>query len=176
MRKIIYFPLWKIDEMEYFLGQMELSGWRLSKVEYSLIFDFVKSSKKNSDYVVTYNMSRDFVPTMYEYEQELLSVYLANKIPANKTLFNVFRVTSDDRNFDCIKKYRNAYVKHVLFQYLLISLIFLFVSSFVFVASLMCKNTIAIISCLSFVCFFLSLLGVIYMAYGFIKQKLKCMD
>ncbi|MEG1719432.1 MAG: hypothetical protein RR306_03810 [Clostridia bacterium] len=141
MKKILFYPLWKAEELENRLHNFELNGWRLKGVTYSYVFDFVKSSAKNSNYIITYDMAKDNSPCMYEYEQKLLTDYSANMIQTKFTGFDIFRVTGDKRAFDDLKNYRRNYFKHVLFQYMLISAIF-FITG---IGLLFCDNITTII-------------------------------
>ncbi len=45
-KKFIYFPLWKIDELEKTLEEMEKQGYRTVYVKNSYWFYFKKSSPK----------------------------------------------------------------------------------------------------------------------------------
>lgn len=73
----MYYPLWQVDELEKFLHQMELKGFRLTSVDYSCIYNFAKGKAKDSDYIITYDMAKYRTPCMYEYEHILLSEYSA---------------------------------------------------------------------------------------------------
>lgn len=109
-----------INELEDFLSNAELDGWRLSSIKFSCLFYFQKCKVKDTEYVVTYNMAKDRTPCMYEYEQQLLSDYCDNRIATKATGYSVFRITGKKRDFNDLKNYRNEYLKHVLFQYMLI--------------------------------------------------------
>lgn len=173
MKKIMYYPLWRIDELEECLHELELFGLRLSDVKFSCVFYFVKSNPKDSDYVITYNMPKDRTPCMYEYEQKLLSEHFANKIPTENTGYDVFRITGENRDFQDIKDYRKSYFKHVLFQQLLIAVIFLFTGLFMLFAALFQKAALVIIALIC-IYTFLSLIVLLYRMYGYIIQSHKC--
>lgn len=84
MKKFKIYPLWKADELENFLKQQELDGWRLNSINCSCIFNFAPCNPKDTDYIVTYNMTYDLTECMYQYERCLLSEYSANEIPSKK--------------------------------------------------------------------------------------------
>lgn len=173
MRKFKYYPLWKINALEDFLSKSEFEGWRLSCIKYSCIFHFVKCKSKNSDYVVTYNMAKDNTAGMYQYEQELMKDYCADKIAAKATGYSVFRITGQNRDFKDLKQYRNKYFKHVTFQYMLISLIFLITGLMLMIASI--HHSLPVygqVAAGSYL--FLTLALFIYRIYGYVKQSKLC--
>ncbi len=45
MKKFMFFPIWKFDELEYKLKEMEKQGYRLDYIKYSYFF-FFKNQKK----------------------------------------------------------------------------------------------------------------------------------
>lgn len=173
MKKFKYYPLWKINDLEKFLSKSELEGWRLSYIKYSCIFYFVKCKSKNSDYVVTYNMANDNTAGMYKYEQELMEDYCADKIASKATGYSVFRITGQNRDFKDLKQYRNKYLKHVMFQYMLISLIFLITGLMLMIASI--HHSLPVygqVAAGSYL--FLTLALFIYKIYGYVKQSKLC--
>lgn len=173
MRMFKYYPLWKINELEDFLSKSELEGWRLSNIEFSYLFYFEKCKAKDAEYVVTYNMAKDRTPCMYEYEQQLLSDYCANRIATKATGYSVFRITGKKRDFNDLKNYRNEYLKHVLFQYMLISMIFLITGLILMIASIyQNSSTYVLITALVYFLFTLALF--VYRIYGYVKQMKIC--
>ena len=154
------------------MSELELSGFRLNSVRFSSVFDFVKSAPKKTEYIVTYDMPKDRTPCMYEYEQKLLAEYSASKIPAQHTDYDIFRITNKVENLQEIKDYRKRYFKRVLFQQLLISLVFLLLGIFMFIAMLIQKPS-PIISALICIYAFVSLIVFLYKVFGFVKQSRK---
>ena len=172
MKKIIYFPLWNIETIEKQLHDYELNGWRLNNVQYSYIFDFVKSKPKSTNYIITYSMAKDYTTGMYEYDRMLLNDYHANKIPNRFTCYNFYRITEQNRDLSDLKKYRRKYFKHTLFQYLLISLFFLIVGLFMLIVAK--KQQITNLQFVLIVIYtIVSALFFVYRIYGYIKQTLK---
>lgn len=173
MRMFKYYPLWKINELEDFLSKSETEGWRLSGIKFSCFFYFDKSKSKDTDYVITYNMAKDSTPCMYQYEQQLLSDYCANRIPTKATGYSVFRITGKKRDFNDLKNYRNEYLKHVLFQYMLISMIFLITGLILMIASIYQNLSLyVLITALIYLLFTLALF--VYRIYGYVKQMKIC--
>lgn len=165
----MFYPLWKTDELENRLRNFELNGWRLKSITCSYIFDFVKSKPKNSCYILTYNMANDNTLCMYDYEQVLLTDYSANKIETEFTGFNVFRVTVDKPDFGDLKNFRKGYFKHVLFQYMLISAIFLIIGIGLLFAAIFQQSSRAVVL-LTCMYTLISALYFTYRVYGYINQ------
>ncbi len=173
MRMFKYYPLWKINELEDFLSKSELDGWRLSSIKFSCLFYFQKCKVKDTEYVVTYNMAKDRTPCMYEYEQQLLSDYCANRIATKATGYSVYRVTGEKRDFNDLKNYRNEYLKHVLFQYMLISMIFPITGLILMIASIYQNSSVYVFVGTSLY-FVLTLAVFIFRIYGYMKQIIVC--
>ena len=173
MRKFKYYPLWKVNELEDFLSKSELEGMRLTCIKFSYIFYFVKCKSKNSSYVITYDIAKDHVADMYQYEQELLSDYCANRITTKATGYSVFRITGKNRDFKDLKRYRREYFRHIMFQYMLISLIFLITGLMLVIASIY-QHLSGYGLIITFSYFFFTLALFIYRIYGYIKQIRVC--
>lgn len=172
-KKFKYYPLWNVEKLEDFLSVSEENGWKLSCIKFSCIFYFTECKSKAADYVITYNMAKDNRPGMYEYERELLSKYSAQRIPAKGVGYSVFRITGQNRDFKDLKNYRKTYFKHVMFQYMLISSIFLITGWFVLIASIY-QNLSGCGLMIIFSYFFFTLALFIYRTYGYIKQRKIC--
>ena len=173
MKRFKYYPLWKVHELENFLSSSELKGWRLTCIKFSCIFYFVECKPKDSSYVITYDMAKDNTPCMYQYEQKLLSDYCANKIDTKATGYSVFRITGENRNFEDLKDYRKKYLKHVMFQYMVISLIFLITGLLMLAASIY-QNLSGYGSMATFIYFLFTLALFVYRVNGYIKQIKVC--
>lgn len=172
MKMFKYYSLWKINELEDFLSASELEGWKLSGIKFPCIFYFTECESKAADYVITYNMAKDNRPDMYEYEQELLSKYSAQRIPAKGAGYSVFRITGQNRDFKDLKNYRKKYFQHVMFQYMLISLIFLITGLLLLIASIYQNLSGGLMIIFSY--FFFTLALFIYTTYGYFKQRKVC--
>lgn len=173
MRIFKYYPLWKINELEDFLSKLEIDGWRLSCIKFSYFFYFDKCKSKDTEYIITYNMAKDRTPCMYQYEQQLLSDYCANRIATKATGYSVFRITGSKRDFYDLKNYRNKYLKHVLFQYILISMFFLITGLILMIASIY-QNSSEYVIITTFIYLLLTLTVFIYRIIGYVKQIRVC--
>lgn len=182
MKKFMFFPLWKINKLENKLNEMEKQGYRLDYIKYAYWFYFKESKSKNSDYIITYTMPKDNHSGMYEYGYELLSEYSANEIKSTQTIYNVYRITGENRDFKDLIAYRDKYFQRVYFQYMIISLFFLLISIVPMILSLIFDGAIITDDVNSFALdefVFLMIMGVvsllfaIYYFYGYIQQKKK---
>lgn len=173
MRIFKYCPLWKIDKLEDFLSKSELNGWRLSGIKFSYFFYFDKCKSKDTEYIITYNMAKDCTPCMYQYEQQLLTDYCANRINTKATGYSVFRITGTKRDFNDLKNYRNKYIKHVLFQYMLISMFFL-ITALIFMIAAIYQRSSEYILITTLIYFLLTLTVFIYRIIGYVKQIKVC--
>ena len=166
--KYLFYPLWRIEELEKELKDAESKGMKLKEVKRFNRFVFEESAPKDTLYIVTYNMTNDYRPDMFEWERILLSDYKANEIKS-KSSYSFFRITQDERELKGFIDYRNAYFKHVLLHYFLISLIFLFVLSFGMIWCLIGNYPIVEKILLSLF-FVVILIGTVYQLYGYINQ------
>lgn len=106
---------------------------------------------------------------MYEYEHKLLSEHSANKIPTGFCGIDVYRVTGSNRDFDELKAYRKEYFTHVIFQRMLISIVFFILALFLFFTSYKDKDLFALK--ISSVFLIISILVFGYRVYTYIKIK-----
>ncbi|MGN0487554.1 MAG: hypothetical protein ACI4GB_10025 [Acutalibacteraceae bacterium] len=173
MKKILFYPLWKVDGLEKKLHDYELEGWRVKSVSYSYIFEFIKAKPKNTDYIVTYDMARDRTACMYEYEQRLLVEHSANIVETRFTGYDLFRITGENRDYGKLKNYRKAYFKHVLLQYMLIAFVVLVLGLLLILASVL-QQDFGLRFILSCIYTFIAAIIFSYRLYGYIKQKMNC--
>lgn len=169
MKRVLFFPLWKVEKLENILHQCEFDGWRLKNVRCSCLFDFSATESKDVDYILTYNMTRDGTPCMYEYERKLLSEYSANKVETKFTGYNLYRIVGRNRDFTDLKKYRKKYFRHVLFQQMLISFVFFAISSLILLATIL-QNVQNVCRVFAGVFVFIAGILFLYRAYGYIRQ------
>lgn len=173
MNKIIYYPLWKIEKLEKRLRIMELCGWRLSCVKYNVFFVFEKGKPRDAEYIVTYNIARDWHPNMYEYEHQLLSKHSANRISSRFTTINLFRITGTNRNFDELVRFRKKYIKRALFQKMIIASWFFILALVILLVSVLQEHSVLTMVTAGI---FASLTLIIftYRVSGYIMQKRNC--
>ena len=122
-------PIWKCEEIESELEQLENNGWRLDKISGFRKFQFTKSQPKTTKYFFTCSFVRE--SGMILIEQALKSQCKATEISGNfiellKTT-SVYRIT---RAEDLLQRqiYRNIYLRHLVLQYILLGLLFTLIS------------------------------------------------
>ena len=57
MKKRLFQPIWKFEEIEKQLTALEESGWRLNKIRGLRCFEFVESKPKTVQYFLTYSIT-----------------------------------------------------------------------------------------------------------------------
>lgn len=125
MTRRFFSPVWKCEEMEAELEQLEKDGWRLDKISGFRKFSFIRSQNKTIKYFFACSFVKE--SGMILTEQSLKSKFNATKISGNfiellKTT-SVYRITKTE---DLLQKqvYRNIYLRHLVAQYIFIGLLF----------------------------------------------------
>ena len=123
--KHFYAPIWKCEEMESELERLENEGWRLEKISGFRKFTFVKASPKTAKYFFTCSFMKE--SGMIQTEQLLKRKYKATEIPGgfiegSKTT-SIYRITRE-ADLKQRKVYRNLYLRHLVWQCILIALFF----------------------------------------------------
>lgn len=118
-------PIWKCEEIESKLEQLEKDGWRLDKISGFRKFRFIQSQSKTVKYFFTCSFVKE--SGMIQTEQALKSQLKATEIYGGfiellKTT-SVYRITKTE---DLLQRklYRNIYLRHLVMQYVLIGLLF----------------------------------------------------
>lgn len=171
MKKIIWFPIWKIDELEKRLSEYEENGYRVSEVKYSYFYSFKEVVPQKIDYYVSYTAlikmnTRD--TSMLECDRYVKG----GKIPTKHCTYSLRRTREDEKKMDFIRGARMDYIKSVLMQKMLLWFAF-FIMFFLFMFLDMNKMTDSrfafYILCLSITLFYFC-----FYLLGFIKQIKKC--
>ena len=173
MNKIMYYPLWENEKLENRLREMELRGWRLNCVKYNVLFEFEKSKSRDIEYIVTYNITRDWHSDMYEYEHQLLSKHSANRISTKFTTRNFFRITGTNRNFDELVRFRKQYIKRALFQKMIIVGCFLVSALIILLASVLQEHP-ALMVIIAGIYATLTLIAFAFRLCGYIIHTRRC--
>lgn len=122
-------PIWKVEETERWLREMEESGWRLVKVSrFGWKYHFKQSKPKSVQYFFgTYdigNNARILTTCMLAFHSILQTVHLANEIPVSRfTPMWLYRITKDsDLTFE--KEMRLLLLRNQAIENLIFSLSF----------------------------------------------------
>ena len=117
--------MWKCEEMESKLEQLEKDGWRLDKISGFRKFRFIRSQNKTVKYFFTCSFVKE--SGMIQTEQALNSQLKATEINGSFIEFlkttSVYRITGTE---DLLQRkfYRNIYLRHLVLQYILIGFLF----------------------------------------------------
>lgn len=121
--KRYFSPIWKLDKIEAELERAEAEGWRLDNICGFRKFRFVRSAPLKTKYFFTCSLAKE--RGMLQTELILKNECKATKIPGNfieglKTS-SVFRIENE---VDLLQRkiYRNLYLRHLVFQSLLIEI------------------------------------------------------
>lgn len=171
MKKFVFFPLWKIENVEKYIETMEQKGYRLEKIKHSYYFYFKESIPKQMAYFISYKSFRG--KSMGYCDYALLSEHNANSIESKMCYYTMYRTKEHKENLSLLYEVRLDYIKMKLFENFLTSL---FLTILFLVIGLL-----AIITQSSYkeICFFSPIIGIcfgltIYYFYGYLKQKRKC--
>ncbi len=171
-KKFIYFPLWKIDELEKTLEEMEKQGYRTVYVKNSYWFYFKKSRPKEVSYFLSYISPRG--QNMMSCDYAISSNHKGHPVNNKSSYYKLFRTTELKSELVLLYGIRDDFIKHVFLQKIFISLFMLLLLSLVTFAGIMTtKNftTLNIVE-IAFVllCITLCLFFSVYYLYGYLKQ------
>ena len=94
MKKFVFFPSWKIENVEKYLEDMEQKGYRLEKIKHSYWFYFKESVPKQMCYFLSYKSFRGSGNGHCDYA--LLSQHGANPIESKTCFYTLYRTKERD--------------------------------------------------------------------------------
>ncbi|HAY73090.1 MAG TPA: hypothetical protein DCY31_04420 [Ruminococcaceae bacterium] len=169
MKKFIFFPLWRLDELENKLSEMERSGYRLVKVSFLFWFTFVESKSKDMRYYMPITVWRD--RSMYECDHAI-SRNGGHAIECRYCYFSIYRTSAPKEKISLLYGARMDYVKSVLLHKILLFLAGALLFLFVIIAEHGRIPRYDFIKSISAVIIFSLFAG--YNLYGYFKQRNKC--
>lgn len=167
----MFFPLWKVENLEEYLEEMEKNGYRLNCVKYSYCFHFVDSMPKEMHYFLTYKSFRG--KSMSHWDYALLSEHQANEVQTKMCFYSVYRTKDQKENLSFLMKSRMAYLRGKLLENALTSLLVTTLLTVIFVASSMTKASnmgILFMGIFTGIAAFFSF----YYFFGYFKYRNKC--
>lgn len=164
MRKIIPFPVWRIEELEKKLEEYEEKGYRVKKARCLFLFEFEKTTPKRTDCFIPYSVSKNF--------DGYKNMVRGSRADSRFCNFAVIRTGEDKEKLSFIRSARMDYVKSVIRTRMFFALGFLLLWIF---ALFMDMNRMTEVK-LNFYIAFISVAFIFmcYYFYGFIIQIKKC--
>ncbi len=171
MNKLLFFPLWKIEDLENYLEEMEYKGYRLENIKYSYLFCFKETAPKKMSYFLSYKTIRR--PSMEHWDYALLSRHNANEIKSKMCFFTMYRTKEHKYDLSLLFEGRLDFIKRIILEKALTAMCLTLLFLIVFILALVNQtiNNYFWISCVSIViCVYLT----IFYFYGYHKQSRKC--
>ena len=171
MKKFIFFPLWKIDDVEKYLECMEQKGYRLEKIKHSHYFYFKESIPKQMCYFLSYKSFRG--KSMGHCDYALLSKHSANPIESKMCFYTMYRTKERKENLSLLYEVRLDYIKMKLLEKALTALFSTILFLTIILAAIITQSSykeIYLFSPIIGICVYLT----IYYFYGYFRQKNKC--
>lgn len=166
IKKFIFFPIWKIDELENYLKEMEKQGYRLDYIKYSYWFYFKESNPKEMNYFLSYKSFRG--QNMDHCDYAIESEHNGHIINHTYSYYRLYRSADESDNLKFLYEVRQDYILHkILENFFSILIFFLLFLVLIFLTKTLQEkifNAIAVIICLIIMMYYL---------YGYIKQKQK---
>ena len=182
IKKRFFQPIWKCDEIEDELTNLEENGWRLSRIKGFRHFEFVESKPKQVRYFFTYYMAKE-KSNMLHIDNILLKKFKANHITgrfwSGVIITNIFRITNTDE-LDLLRIQRDIVLRRYLFKnFILGILVFLLLSLLLLIGAILnfekLLNDVTALRYVFFAIIFILNVGYsIYNFIGFIYMKKKC--
>lgn len=164
MKKIIPFPVWRIEELEKKLEEYEEKGYRVKKTRCLFLFDFEKTTPKRTDCFIPYSVSKNF--------DGHKNMIRGSKADSRFCNFTVIRTGEDKEKLSFIRSARMDYVKSVIRTRMFFALGLLLLLVF---ALFMDMNHMTEVKLNFYIAFIsVSFIFLCYYFYGFIIQTKKC--
>ena len=159
IKRFHFTPIWRIDQTEQWLHEMELSGYRIEKVSFfRLLYHFKQAKPKSSRYVFLYYSIRGQHMGLVGYG--LKQRYNANEIKISSVFLSLLRITIPcDLTFEL--ETRPIYFRMLTLVYLLLTLS-VSIGSNLFLYALSCHWGMAVLTILSGIFVLYYLYGVLY--------------
>ena len=173
MRKFIFFPLWKIEELEKKLESMEQKGYRLEKIKHSHYFYFKESKPKEMSYFLCYKAFRG--KNMGNWDYALLSNHNANPVESKMCYYTMYRARESKENLSFLRKARLDYIKMKLLEKALTALSVIIIFAAIIFAAIVTQSSYKeLYLCIPIIgiCVYFT----VYYFYGFFKQRKKCKE
>ena len=171
IKKFLYFPLWKIENLEHMLEDLEQNGYRLTNVNCSHWFTFKEASPKQVCYFLSYKSFRG--ESMAHCDYALESKHKANLIDSKMCYYSLYRTKEQKESLSLLYEVRMDYIRKILLNNALTSLLFTLVFAILF---FLCINVSKQYK-LSFI--IIVIIGICvcltaYYFFGYFKQRSKC--
>ena len=125
MTKRFFAPIWRCDEIESELERLGNEGWRLEKISGFRKFQFVKAAPKTIKYFCTCSFVKEcgMIQTELLLKREHKATEIHGHFIEGLKTTSIYRIT---READLLQRkvYRNIYLRHLVWQYILIGLLF----------------------------------------------------
>ena len=171
MKKFVFFPSWKIENVDKYLEDMEQKGYRLEKIKHSYWFYFKESVPKQMCYFLSYKSFRGSGNGHCDYA--LLSQHGANPIESKTCFYTMYRTKERKENLSLLYGVRADYIKAKFLEISLTSLFFTILFVAIGLAAILTQSSyteLCLTSPIIGICVFLT----VYNLYGYFKQKTKC--
>lgn len=170
MKKFIFFPLWKIEDIENFLEMMERKGFRLVNVKFSYCFCFEPTQPKEVCYFLSYKSFRG--ESMDHYNYALLSEHKANPVKTKMCYFSVLRTKEEKKKMLLLYEGRLDYIKSKILEKLITSLVITLLFVTLFFLAIYATATITDF-CILLLFVGLGIFSTTYYCIGYLKQRKK---
>lgn len=120
MKKIMFFPLWKIESVEKYLQNMEANGYRLEKIKHSYFFYFKESTPKQMCYFLSCKSFWGKGTGSCDYALE--SEHKAHAVESKMSFYTMYRTKDSKENLSFLYGARLDYIKSILLERALTSL------------------------------------------------------